>query len=350
MDNATLAVFVGIDSGGTRTNVQLSVEHESEVIRSTSYEIGESLSGSLSPHLIAAVVRRIAAPISERLEQLDALGLPTYSWISAAGFSPWTRDAYLYALEELTPALHAASVQTVGVANDAVSLLLGSEADGIVISGTGSSTLIKSTDGSLYQAGGRDWVASDYGSGFWIGLLAIRQAYRDFEAGEDSVLLQRLRDVYGIRQRDDRALIAKLRDLSIGDENMKKEIARVAASVCAAAERGDMGAQNIVKAEAEALADATAAGLRRRFSREELCRGVDIVRCGSVIGNSFYSRAFEAQVERRLLSGSDQEARLNWRQAATGREAAVQLARTLMSGADELLKLSLEYRPAVVHL
>ena len=51
---------------------------------------------------------------------------------------------------------------------------------------------------------------SDYGGGFWIGLKAIRQAYRDYESGVDSVLLQRLRQVYGIRPDDHHGLIAKL--------------------------------------------------------------------------------------------------------------------------------------------
>jgi N-acetylglucosamine kinase-like BadF-type ATPase len=345
------AVFVGVDSGGTRTNVHMVVaDGTAAVERSLSYEVGESLSGALAPKFIAPVLRKVFAPLNARINDLHAADLPCFAWISAAGFSPWTREQYVSALEDMSPTLATMGVKVVGVANDAVSLLLGSNADGIVIAGTGSSTLVQAKDGSLYQAGGRDWVASDYGSGFWIGLQAIRQAYRDFEAGEDSVLLQRVRDVYGVRPSDDRALIAKLRDLSVGDENMKKEVARVTASVCAAAERGDMGAQNIVKHEAEDLADVMAGSLRRRFTRDELCAGVDIVRCGSVIGNVFYSNAFEAQVERRLLSGSAQKAQITWRQAATGREAAVQLAMRIMEEARSLLKLRIDFRPAIVHL
>lgn len=346
----TSAAYVGIDSGGTRTNVQVVAAAGDGSVRATNYEVGESLSGALSNRLIGPVLSKIFAPLDSRLESIGATNVPCFVWVSAAGFSPWTRDHYVYGLEDMSGTLAHLGVEAVGAANDAVSLLLGSNADGIIIAGTGSNTLVRAKDGSLYQAGGRDWVASDYGSGFWIGLSAIRQAYRDFEAGEDSVLLQRVRDVYGVRHDDDRGLIAKLRDLSIGDENMKKEIARVAASVCAAAERGDMGAQNIVKQGAEDLADVTAGSLRRWFSRDELCAGVDIVRCGSVIGNAFYASAFEAQVERRLLSGSDQKALIRWRAAATGTEAAVEAARRLSTEAGALLKLSLDFRPAVVHI
>jgi N-acetylglucosamine kinase-like BadF-type ATPase len=339
--------YVGIDSGGTRTNIEVLVIDNSEDRCSASDEVRESLSGSLSPELIPSVLRRIFAVLDMRLERLQLDALPCFAWVSAAGFSPWTRDSYVEALEELVPTVAHGRFRSVGVANDAVSLLLGSGADGIVIAGTGSNTLVQSTDGSLYQAGGRDWVASDYGSGFWIGLRAIRQAYRDFEAGYESVLLQRLRDVYGVRAGDDRGLIAKLRDLSIGDENMKKEIARVTASVCAAAERGDLGAQNIVKAEAEDLADILAGSLRRCFIREKLVSGLTIVQCGSVLGNGFYRSTFQSQVEMRLLSGSEQKARLEWKQAATGRESAVQLAADLEDRTDALLRLSLDFRPAI---
>jgi hypothetical protein len=64
----------------------------------------------------------------------------------------------------------------------------------------------------------------------------------------------------------------------------------------------------------------------------------------------FYFSAFEAQVERRLLSGSDQPAQIRWRQAATGREAAVQLARKLGTDIEELLGLGDDFRPAIVHV
>jgi N-acetylglucosamine kinase-like BadF-type ATPase len=239
-------------------------------------------------------------------------------------------------------------IAAAGAANDAVSLLLGLDADGIIVAGTGSIVIIRSRDGGLYQVGGQEWVACDDGSGFWIGLRSIRQAYRDLEAGVDSVLLQRLRQLYGIRPDDDRRLIARLRDLSIADSNMKKEIARFAASVCAAAERGDAAAQNIVKAEAEELADVTAGALRRRYSLSELNAGVGLVQCGSVLGNEFYRASFEAQLEMRLRSGVDQRAELRWRRVTTADEAAINLARSLRDSTEGMLALDLAYRPAVV--
>lgn len=342
----TEAVLVGVDSGGTRTNVEILAEGSNPCERS--YEIGESLSGLLDPAQYGTCLRKILAPLELHLEEMGVRDRPISVFISAAGYTQWVRDEFVHTIHEVCPMLANGNIAVVGVANDAVSVLLGEGADGIVIAGTGSSVIVRCPDGSLYQVGGHEWVACDYGSAFWIGLRSIRQAYRDLESGVDSVLLQRLRQLYGIRGDDDRQLIARLRDLAIGDANMKREIARFTASVCAAAERGDLSAQNIVKAEAEELADVTAGALRRRYSNADLSAGIMLVQCGSVLANAFYRSSFEAQIEMRLRSGVDQQAKLNWRRVSTGGEAALNLARSLSASSDTILKLDRAHRPAIV--
>lgn len=346
----TAGVYVGVDSGGTRTNVEIVVEDLRGDKRSSSYEVGESLSGALAPGLIPEVLDRVFAPLQLRLEDLAADGLPVYVWISAAGYTPWTRDDFTIALQDMGPRIVDRGAHSIGVANDAVSLLLGSRADGIIIAGTGSSVIVKTRDGSLHQAGGHEWVACDYGSGFWVGLRAIRQAYRDYESGVDSVLLQRFRQVYGIRPDDHRGLIAKIRDLAIADPNMKKEIARITASVCAAAERGDVSAQNIVKEESEELADVTAGILRRQFTMEDLTTGLGLVECGSLLGNTLYRTSFEAQIELRLRSGVEQKVAISWQRVTTGGAACIRLAKDISESPTDLLRSDMAFRPAIVVL
>lgn len=348
-DDLTAGVYVGVDSGGTLTNVSVLAIDESGDQRSSNYEVSEALSGALSPRLIPNVLSKIFAPLDMTIDDLAADGLTCYAWVSAAGFTPWTRDDFVKALHDLAPTVGNGQLRSVGAANDAVTLLLGLRAGGVVIAGTGSNVIMKSLDGSLHQTGGHEWVACDYGSGFWIGLHAIRRAYRDFEAGVDSVLLQRIRQVYGIRSDDDEALMAKMRNLAIGDRSTKKEIARPTASVCAAAERGDRSAQDIVNAEAEDLADVTALSIRRSFTRDQLMAGLRIVQCGSLLGNSFYRKSFESRIEMRLLSGTTRRAQIEWHRVATGGDAAVQLARDVEAGsASDLLRLDLAFRPAIV--
>ena len=344
----TPGTFVGVDSGGTRTNVQI-VEWDDDSAAPTegSYEVPSTLSGALREDLVPTTLRHTLAPLEMQADKGSG-SLPVHLWISAAGFTQWTRDRYVAALDELAPDLLDGRIRAVGVANDAVSLLLGLRADGSVIAGTGSSVIVRGPDGDLYQSGGHEWVACDYGSGFWIGLHAIRKAYRDLENGIPSVLLQRMHEHYGIRSGDDRALIHKLRDLAVGDENIKKEVAGFAAAVCRASERGDKAAQNIVKSEAENLADVTAEALRRTVPRDQLETGIKMVQCGSLIDNTFYRTNFEAQLEMRLLSGSDQMARIEWQRVITGVDAAICLAKDLMVDPERYLALDDAFRPAIV--
>lgn len=312
------------------------------------YEVGESLSGALPTELIPSALRKIVAPLERNINGNELPATLAYLWISAAGFTPWTRDKYLVAMHDLLPTLIGGRIQYGGAANDGVSLLLGSRAHGIIIAGTGSTVFVRSADGTIYQAGGNEWVASDEGSGFWISMRGIREAYRDYEAGVDSVLLQRFRQTYGVRSEDQRGLIEKVRELAVGHKDMKKEIARFAESVCAAAERGDKGAQNIVKAAAEGLADVTAETLRRHFTYNEISeQGLRIVQCGGLLSNNFYRLNFEGQLEMRLMSSGSRTASLDWQRVMTGKVAAVRLATDLASGHDELLNIDPAFRPAI---
>lgn len=342
----TSGILIGIDSGGTRTNMVVASVGADEEPRQ--YEVGHALSGALPPSEYQRTLHRIFAPL-ESFWQDSGLGREeAHVFISAAGFAPSVREDFTDAVNDVVPQFLNGSVAAVGVANDAVSLVMGHDANGIVIAGTGSNVVIRTHEGGLSQIGGHEWVACDYGSGFWIGLRAIRQSYRDLEEGDETVLLQRLRQVYGIRSDDNRRLIAKLRDLAVADEDMKREIARFAAAVCGAAERGDRDAQNIVKFEAEDLADVMAGALRRKFSHEHIAEGLRLVQCGSLLTNDFYRRAFEAQLEMRLRSGSEQQAKLDWQRVTTGTQASLNLAGRLRGNTDALVRLPLAFRPLIM--
>jgi N-acetylglucosamine kinase-like BadF-type ATPase len=344
----TTEIFVGLDSGGTRTNVAILIVESSEKSTWKRYEASDSLSGALEPARIPQVLGHVLAPLAMHLEDRALVDAPTYIWISAAGYSPWTRDEFTTAMCDVGPTL-GAQVIAMGAANDAVSMLLGSGADGVIVAGTGSSVIVRAHHGELYQAGGHEWVASDYGAGFWIGLEAIRRAFRDFEAGTDSVLLQRLRQTYGVRAHDDKGLIAKMRDLAIADPNMKKEIGKFAASVCGAAERGDADSQNLVKAAAEDLADVTAVSLRRRFSYDELAAGLTLVQNGSLLNNPFYQTAFESQVEMRMRSGFEKKISIKWKRTLTVDSACVDLAQQLKKPLKKIVTIATEFRPSIVN-
>jgi N-acetylglucosamine kinase-like BadF-type ATPase len=340
----TQSTYVGIDSGGTRTNVRI-VSEGSDGERSTTYESGESLSGSLDPKAMPDTLQRIMAPLPRRLEDLGTSNSDIYAWISAAGYTERTRNDMINAME--VALAEFGQVRAMGCANDGISALLGNRADGIVVAGTGSTAIVRSKSGKLTQAGGHEWVACDEGSGFWIGLSAIRAAYKDFARGMDSVLLQRFYQTYAIHNNDERLFIAKLRSLAIADAGMKKEIARFAGSVCDAAVRGDSAAQDIVKKHSEELADEFAHLVRRQFSTSDLATGIAIIEVGGLLSNEMYRSFFEAQIGLRLRTDGERTV-IRWQRAVTATSACIQLARDLRERNEGFLTLDLAFRPAVV--
>lgn len=339
-------IYIGIDTGGTRTNVEIT--DPSGLHARHIYESSAALSGSLTPTGYVQTFKRILAGAESHWTTANYETRPVYMFISAAGFAPSVREHFVDTFNEVIPSCLGGSVRAVGIANDAPALLFGHQADAVVIAGTGSNVLVRSKDGKLHQIGGHEWVVSDYGSGFWIGLRAIRRAYRDYEDEKDSVLLQRLIQLFGIRATDNRRLIGKLRDLSIADEHMKPEVSRFAAAVCSAADRGDEDSQDIIKCEAEDLADVTAGALRRFFSQDQLASGLNLVQCGGLLSNDFYRTAFESQVDMRLRSGVAKPGKLAWNRVTTGVAGCLKLAEKLTVGDDELVQMEYQFRPLIM--
>jgi N-acetylglucosamine kinase-like BadF-type ATPase len=347
----TPGLFVGVDSGGTRTNVRLELQsHEAEA--GGSYAVSDSLSGALPNASIPVVLQKILGRLEAECSSLeDKHGLPAYVWISAAGYKPWTRPDYVAALQGVAPPILNRSIRCVGVANDAVSLLLGSEADAVIVAGTGSNAIVQGRDGELHQFGGHEWVGCDYGSGFWIGLRGIREAYRDFENGRETALLQRFWEHYQVDPDNQQQLVEVLRRLAVGDRGMKKNIARFAHAVCSAASQGrDKTAQELVKDEAEDLADVTASGLRRVFTKDERATGLELLECGSLFWDDFYRSSFERRIEENWGSGGEQQGALEWKRVRTGVKPAMTLARSLATDPARFTTLDPAFRPAVVNL
>jgi N-acetylglucosamine kinase-like BadF-type ATPase len=128
---------------------------------------------------------------------------------------------------------------------------------------------------------------------------------------------------------------------------MKKEIARFAPEVCAAAESGDPAARRIVAEQAEDLAELLAAGVREAVDREALDAGIALVQCGGVFANALYREALIARVHERLRL-DDRAVDIRWRQVTTGSDAATNLARQLWDAPDAMLRVGPEHRPLIV--
>ena len=93
----TQNAYIGLDSGGTRTNVIIRVEG-ADGVRTTHYESTDSLSGSLDPALMSTTLQKIILSLPAKLEDLDASRSDLYIWISAAGYTERTRTHMIQAM------------------------------------------------------------------------------------------------------------------------------------------------------------------------------------------------------------------------------------------------------------
>lgn len=341
------AVFAGVDSGGTRTSVQAAVRTGDGPVLNVQYEVGRGLSGVLDEDLVPEVMREVLEPLAEHVDDIDGGPLPVFVWFSAAGFAHRTRQVYVEALTTVI-AESRLEIQLAGAANDGVSLLLGSGADGAVIAGTGSTVLVRGLAGSVQQVGGHEWVACDFGSGFWIGLHAIRQAHRDWANGAESLLVRRFCETYSIPRAKPAEFVAALRALAVAGPTMKLDIARFAHPVCEAARDGDRNAQDIVRSEAESLAEEVASALRDRYALEQGLRGCRLVQCGSLLANEFYRACFEQHLAHRLLGVPGLAVPVSWSRSTTGQAEALALAYEIADDPHRFDALDDLYRPAVV--
>jgi N-acetylglucosamine kinase-like BadF-type ATPase len=144
--------------------------------------------------------------------------------------------------------------------NDVVPLLWSDHVKGcgvIVNSGTGSAVIGRNRDGEVVKLGGHEHILSDDGSAYSLARAGLRAAVRAVDGlGPATTLLARAESFYG---RSAPALGRWLAELG----RARNEVARFAAEVLAAHERGDTIAAAITRTEAEALGAAALLAVAR---------------------------------------------------------------------------------------
>lgn len=319
------AFLVGIDSGGTRTNVRIV---QSEPQSETRFEIPGIVDSSRGWDHLSGTLHDLFARLTARTQ-----GATVYCWISATGYAGSTCEWLDAQIEQ-----HLDFDGLVGVANDGVTLALSRPPETVVvIAGTGSVVLVRSKDNRVAQFGGNGWVATDYGSAFWIGLRGIRAAFAAFEgrSSRDTFLRARVLEHYEgdpsqPRPSEDIALYRIVRSLARSLPDQKPRVASFARVVCDAAARGDSVSEDIVREAAGELAEATSRAcfqLAARARDESVVSPARIVLCGSMaVRSDLYRQAFEE----RLCSLVNAEIAL----VSNGADDAVGLARRLQDGAE----------------
>lgn len=222
--------YLGIDGGGSKT---LAI-----VVNERGEEIGRGQAGS-SNHTGVGIPRAVQNIYAAFIQARQSLGPRTQmqkAWLGLAGVD---RPA-----DQQMLAAHVQSLaSTVYVTNDAELALsaLPATIGVVLIAGTGSISLGRNAQGQTTRAGGWGHILGDEGSGYALGLQALRAAVRAADGrGPQTLLLERILQHWQLQQADD--IIGEV----YGNDD-KAKIARLSSCVFQAELDGDPIAHEIIQ-------------------------------------------------------------------------------------------------------
>jgi glucosamine kinase len=143
------------------------------------------------------------------------------------------------------------------------------------IAGTGSNTVGRAPDGSRENAGGWSSRLGDEGSGYWIGINAVRRALIAYDREQPTQVLEKVGETWGTPTIDEL--------INVGDGTPAPDFAALAPLIDELAEAGDPVALDVVR---QAAADLVAFVLlvREKLRRKHHIAGeIPVAWTGSVI-------------------------------------------------------------------
>jgi len=237
--NEFMTYFIGIDGGGTKTEVL--VADESGKI------VGRGLAGSSSlssgskdeaiPNLryaLGQATNNLQFPVQVKSLVMGLAGVDSDEEIAAARqfFAPVFRH---FQLEKFT------------LVNDGlIALASGTDKEDamFLITGTGSNCIGKNKEGKYAKVSGLDFLLADQGSAYDVGSRVLRAAAASFDdRGEKTILEEKLCEYFKVDSVLD--LKSKLYDPPLN----KREIAKLAKLCDAAFEQGDQVTKQIFNSQ-----------------------------------------------------------------------------------------------------
>jgi len=146
------------------------------------------------------------------------------------------------------------------------------------IAGTGTNCIGRAPDGGRETAGGWSSRLGDEGSGYWIGLHAIRRALHAHDREEPTRILQAVGASWGTSTIDEL--------VNLGDSTPGPDFAALAPAVCQLAEEGDAVALDVLRQASSDLAGFVLLVRSKLRRKHNLTEEVPVAWIGSVIGKS----------------------------------------------------------------
>jgi glucosamine kinase len=189
-----MSYFVGLDSGGTKTECWLGDEERilaqavCETVKLT--RVSREIATERMHGLLAEVSSKAGVGLDQVMR--TCVGVAGYS---IAEVREW---AWRVVSERV-------SGEVIVCGDDEIALDAAFEGGPgiLVIGGTGAVVIGRTSAGAKMTAGGWGPGIGDEGSGFWIGREAVRRAFRQLDQGGDTGLLEAIRAAWGAKDLGD---------------------------------------------------------------------------------------------------------------------------------------------------
>jgi N-acetylglucosamine kinase-like BadF-type ATPase len=261
-----VALFLGIDGGGTKTTCAVG-DDTSLLATATSgasniIRVGEGPARSALDGAIRQAAR--AAGVEPREIRRTCIG-------TAGGARAQIAEKVRQIVAELVPG----EIQVVGDTVIALQAAFNGGPGVVVIAGTGSIAYGKNARGQTARAGGWGFAICDEGSGHWIGRSAVTATLHAHDEGRSSTLFQVITKAWGVEGLDELVRVA--------NATPPPDFSSLLPHILAAADTGDALPRSVLTQAGSELAGIAKIVIGRLFPRQP---NVPVAMSGGVFRNS----------------------------------------------------------------
>lgn len=290
--------FIGIDAGGTKTEIIIADEQGKTV--SSMVSGPANLNNYSDKHCLIVITDLITAALKKR--PITNFNIQVCC-VGAAGLD--SLDRYNQFYPKLKKALQRFKIKKIILVNDTVIALASGTMQQpaiCLIAGTGANCLGINKEGKEFWVGGLDYLLSDQGAGYIIGRQALRAVIKSFDGrGSKTIMEKYLLQSLKVKT------IRQAADLIYQSHNNKAAIADFARLVFKAVKVKDKIALSILrKAVDDQISYIDAVYKKMKLKQTK----VDLVLVGSVISkNQLIKKSFT-----KIINSRYPEIRLIWPQ------------------------------------
>lgn len=262
-----MSVVLGIDGGGTRTRATIVADG----VRLAFAEKGSIKRLRVGAERAEANLRTLLAEVlaASGAKKIDAAAVGVAS-AAMPGVEEW-----------ITAVFRDFGIERSEVVGDEVIALDAAVKGGpgiLQIAGTGSNCIGRAPDGSRECAGGWSSRLGDEGSGYWIGLHAVRRALRAYDREEPTRVLEVVGRIWGTKTIDEL--------VNLGDSTPGPDFAALSPAISQLAEEGDAVAAGVLKQAAADLVDSVLLVREKLRRKHHLAEEVPVAWIGGVLAKA----------------------------------------------------------------